>query len=188
MVALLEAFTGVGGVVGVALAFGLAPQLGWRVTYLAICGCVLYTGVLRFGIPESPRWLASVGRLDEAILVVAKIERAHGARPRYDNLKVQEAPTPVAVESVPSAAGVKASAFDRPVHTLVLWTLWTVLAASSYALGCTSLRLSACQGSICTQAGAPLRCCTDPKLSAVLSLRGCWKPADASNRSLVVRR
>ncbi|EGZ09566.1 hypothetical protein PHYSODRAFT_523301 [Phytophthora sojae] len=106
MVALLEAFTGVGGVVGVALAFGLAPQLGWRVTYLAICGCVLYTGVLRFGIPESPRWLASVGRLDEAILV-----------------------------SVPSAAGVKASAFDRPVHTLVLWTLWTVLAASSYALG-----------------------------------------------------
>eukprot|EP00644_Phytophthora_capsici_P001387 jgi/Phyca11/105338/e_gw1.10.237.1 len=98
MVALLEAFTGVGGVIGVALAYGLAPQVGWRATYLMICGCVLYTGVLRFGIPESPRWLACVGRVDEALLVP--------------------------------------SAFDKPVHTLVLWTLWLVMTMSSYALGC----------------------------------------------------
>ncbi|EEY54026.1 Major Facilitator Superfamily (MFS) [Phytophthora infestans T30-4] len=96
MVALLEAFTGVGGVIGVALAFGLAPQLGWRATYLAICGCVLYAGVLRIGIPESPRWLASVGRADEALRVLLS---------------------------------------NRFVHTLVLWTLWTVMAVSSYALG-----------------------------------------------------
>ncbi|KAG3074154.1 hypothetical protein PI124_g20930 [Phytophthora idaei] len=130
MVALLEAFTGVGGVVGVALAFGLAPQLGWRGTYLTICGCVLYAGVLRFGIPESPRWLASVGRVDEALCVVEKLERAHGTRERYDNLKVHDA-----VGSVLSVAQVKASAFDKPVQTLVLWTLWTVVAVSSCALG-----------------------------------------------------
>ncbi|KAG7375496.1 hypothetical protein PHYPSEUDO_000988 [Phytophthora pseudosyringae] len=135
MVALLEAFTGVGGVVGVALAFGLAPQLGWRVTYLALCGCMLYTGVLRFGIPESPRWLASVGRLDEVLLVVEKLERAHGGWTWYDNVKVQDVPTPAAVESLPSVARMKASALDKPVHTLVLWTLWTVMAVSSYALG-----------------------------------------------------
>ncbi|KAG1706778.1 hypothetical protein DVH05_027630 [Phytophthora capsici] len=136
MVALLEAFTGVGGVIGVALAYGLAPQVGWRATYLMICGCVLYTGVLRFGIPESPRWLACVGRVDEALLVVEKLERAHGARKQYDNLKTQDAATPVAVESVPTNARVKPSAFDKPVHTLVLWTLWLVMTMSSYALGC----------------------------------------------------
>ncbi|KAL3672591.1 hypothetical protein V7S43_001886 [Phytophthora oleae] len=136
MVALLEAFTGVGGVIGVALAFGLAPQVGWRVTYLGICGCVLYAGVLRFGIPESPRWLASVGRMDEALLVVEKLERAHSARTQYDNVKIQDAPTPAAVESVPTIARVKPSAFDKPVHTLVLWALWIVMAMSSYALGC----------------------------------------------------
>ncbi|KAL4167776.1 hypothetical protein KRP22_013260 [Phytophthora ramorum] len=132
MVALLEAFTGLGGVVGVALAYGVAPQLGWRNTYLAICGCVLYAGVLRFGIPESPRWLASVGRVDEALVVVERLEYAHGKQAQYDNLKVHDAPTPVAIEST---VKTKASAFDKPVHTLVLWTLWSVMALSSYALG-----------------------------------------------------
>ncbi|KAF4037719.1 Sugar (and other) transporter [Phytophthora infestans] len=131
MVALLEAFTGVGGVIGVALAFGLAPQLGWRATYLAICGCVLYAGVLRIGIPESPRWLASVGRADEALRVVEKLERVHGARTRYNNLKVQDAATPVCSSSLPRVKLLS----NRFVHTLVLWTLWTVMAVSSYALG-----------------------------------------------------
>ncbi|ETN11708.1 hypothetical protein PPTG_09416 [Phytophthora nicotianae INRA-310] len=131
MVALLEAFTGIGGVAGVALAFGVAPQLGWRSTYWAICGCVLYAGVLRFGIPESPRWLASVGRVDEALCIVEKLERAHGKRTRYDNLKVQDAPPPVESASTPR---VKVGS-DTIVQTLVLWTLWTVMAMSSYALG-----------------------------------------------------
>ncbi|OWZ22661.1 Major Facilitator Superfamily (MFS) transporter [Phytophthora megakarya] len=134
MVALLEAFTGLGGLVGVALAFGVAPQFGWRNTYLVICSCVLYTGVLRFGIPESPRWLASVGRVNEALQVVEKLERVHGVGTRYDNLKAQEALTPMTVESVPSIARLKPSAFVKPVQTLVLWILWTIMAVSSYAL------------------------------------------------------
>jgi putative MFS transporter len=135
MVALLEAFTGLGGVVGVALAFGLAPQLGWRVTYLAICGCVVYVGVLRFGIPESPRWLASVGRVDEALLAVEKLELAHGKQPSYGSVKMQDAPTPVALEPAASVGIMKQSACSKPARTAVMWTLWTVLAMSSYALG-----------------------------------------------------
>ncbi|OWZ03992.1 Major Facilitator Superfamily (MFS) transporter [Phytophthora megakarya] len=134
MVALLEAFTGVGGLVGVALAFGVAPQIGWRNTDLVLFSCVLYTGVLRLGIPESPRWLASVGRVNEALQVVEKLERVHGVGVRYDNLKVQEAPTPMTVKSVSSVAKSKPSTFENPVQTIMLWILWTITVVSSYAL------------------------------------------------------
>ncbi|KAL4147616.1 hypothetical protein PRNP1_011370 [Phytophthora ramorum] len=125
MVALLEAFKGVGGVVGVALAFGLAPQLGWRATYLVICGFVVYAGVLRLSIPESPRWLASVGRMDEALQVVTELENEHeNGSQCMEKTMVQG-----------GASRVKPSVFDTPVHALVLWALWTVMEVSSYALG-----------------------------------------------------
>ncbi|KAJ8578292.1 hypothetical protein ON010_g912 [Phytophthora cinnamomi] len=126
MVALLESFTGVGSVVGVALAFGLAPQVGWRITYLAICGLVLYVWVLRFGLPESPRWLAGVGRVDEALLVVGKLEEAHGNWTPIQNLTVQGDST-VAPKVAPR--------INLSIDKFVLWTLWSVMALSAYALG-----------------------------------------------------
>ncbi|KAJ8533334.1 hypothetical protein ON010_g13920 [Phytophthora cinnamomi] len=135
MVAWLEAFAGVGGIVGVALAFGLAPTTGWTNAYLAVCACGLYVGVLRWAIPESPRWLASVGRVNAAFKVMEKLEQEHGVRPHYDTLEMQKAPKPADVEFVPSVAKAKPSAFDKSVPTLVIWALWTVMAVSSYALG-----------------------------------------------------
>ncbi|ETL44701.1 hypothetical protein L916_05044 [Phytophthora nicotianae] len=45
VVSLLDAFTGIGGLIGVALAFAVAPRLGWRTTYLAACGLVLITAL-----------------------------------------------------------------------------------------------------------------------------------------------
>ncbi|KAG3074157.1 hypothetical protein PI125_g22069 [Phytophthora idaei] len=124
MVALLEAFTGVGGFLGVVLTFGLAPQIGWRATYVIICGCVLYVAVLRFGIPESPRWLASVDTVDEALIVVEKVEKTHG----------QRAPFAVQGDSMAQASvGIKTLSLSA--NTLELWALWTVVALSAYALG-----------------------------------------------------
>ncbi|ETL97869.1 hypothetical protein L917_04924 [Phytophthora nicotianae] len=124
MVSLLESFTGVGGVLGVVLAFGLAPQIGWRASYVIICGFVLYVAVLRFGVPESPRWLASVGRADEALMVVGKVEKAHGKR------------APYAVQGDSTAhVSVDMKTLDWSVRTLVLWALWVVVALSAYALG-----------------------------------------------------
>jgi len=59
--------------------FGVA---GWRWMFVAgSLGAVIVWG-LRARLPESPRWLASVGRLDEADAIVTRFEReAHSLPP-----------------------------------------------------------------------------------------------------------
>lgn len=85
------------------LAWLLIPAYGWRVMFL-IGGCgALIAWVLRKGLPESPRWLESVGRNAEAEAIIADIERqaADG----------QPLPAPLpAPAKPPQALGLKALA------------------------------------------------------------------------------
>jgi MFS transporter, putative metabolite:H+ symporter len=62
----------------------VVPHFGWR--WMFVIGAVpaLLALPLRRMLPESPRWLASRGRIDEAERILAEIEdeiSAHGARP-----------------------------------------------------------------------------------------------------------
>jgi MFS family permease len=52
------------------------PDIGWRLAFLtgACLGLVVF--VMRMWIPESPRWLMTHGRPDEAHAIVADIERS----------------------------------------------------------------------------------------------------------------
>ena len=70
------------------------PNLGWRAMF-AIAGCgALVVWVLRKRMPESPRWLESVGRLDDAEAALQAIERETEARcgplPPVDRLQSLE--------------------------------------------------------------------------------------------------
>src|SRR6476659_9838421 len=54
----------------------VGPDLGWRLAYLtgACLGLVVF--VMRMWIPESPRWLMIHGRPEQALVIVADIERS----------------------------------------------------------------------------------------------------------------
>lgn len=83
----------------------LAPWgiAGWRwVMWLGV-GCVLLIWWFRRRLPESPRWLATMGRADEADAVLAQLERAveaHTGKPLAPALAVPQA---VAPEPTPHA-------------------------------------------------------------------------------------
>ena len=91
-------FVGIGGA-------WLIPVLGWRVLFAGIGVCALGVWFLRKSMPESPRWLESRGRLEEAEAQMAAIERE----------AARQGPLPPVREAfdVPASAGSYRELFGR---------------------------------------------------------------------------
>ena len=62
---------------GNLIAYLIIPALGWRPCFAFIGGAALIVWYARRVMPESPRWLAVVGRLEEAERTVRQIEGEH---------------------------------------------------------------------------------------------------------------
>jgi putative MFS transporter len=105
----------------------VVPALGWKAMFLAGAIPGLIVALLVFRLPESPRWLISRGRLDEAERIIETIEASAGA------------PAPPANEAAPVRAQAAAAPPAKtrwlevlsPAYrsrTAVVWVLW----ASAY--------------------------------------------------------
>lgn len=130
---LYELIFPLGLMVAAQLGAFLVPRYGWECLFLVggLPGLVILAFMTR--LPESPRWLASRGRWDEADRVIRTLEAATPRR----HLDVEQQPDEVCARVESLARGLQStrraswkelfSPLYRP-RTLIVWVLW----AASY--------------------------------------------------------
>ncbi|ABE36709.1 sugar (and other) transporter family protein [Paraburkholderia xenovorans LB400] len=83
--ALMSLMIHIGVLAATGLSYLIIPRFGWRVMFLIAALGALVIWIMRKRMPESPRWLESVGREAEAQAVLERIEaevaRHHGSLP-----------------------------------------------------------------------------------------------------------
>ncbi|MFF9808210.1 MFS transporter [Streptomyces coeruleorubidus] len=104
---------------GLLTVTAAGPEAGWRI--LLAIGALPLVLVLWgwFTLPESPRWLASVGRVAEAETIVAKMEREaqqHG--------HVLAEPRPPLVQAGHKFRATELIGRQYRTRTLTLWVIW----------------------------------------------------------------
>jgi len=76
----IGAAMGAGGSIVLLDPAVISPDLGWRLAFLIGAALALVIFLMRFWIPESPRWLVTHGRPDKAESIVYEIEQKFGRR------------------------------------------------------------------------------------------------------------
>lgn len=122
------------GIVASALsARWIIPHFGWHYLFLIGALPILLAPLIPAMMPESPRWLADRGRIDEADRVLESVER---------HVPLDRRPLPAAdamPQQAPNAAGEKGQINDlfRPglrKRTFVLWCIWFCSAGILYGI------------------------------------------------------
>jgi len=76
LIVILEAFWAVGWTASALIGYFVIPasESGWRWAFALGAIPAVYALFVRWGLPESPRWLASRGRMGEAERIVSRLE------------------------------------------------------------------------------------------------------------------
>lgn len=94
-VVILESFWAWGWIASALVAYLLIPVYGWRMAFFVGAIPALFAAILRFRVPESPRYLEVNGRYEEAEKIVSDLERAAGVEPvasEYSKAEVKKRP------------------------------------------------------------------------------------------------
>ncbi|TGE33647.1 MFS transporter [Desulfosporosinus sp. Sb-LF] len=131
---LLESFWAFGWLLAAIISYMIIPKFGWPLAFFIGFLPALYILFLWRMIPESPRYLESKGRVEEAEAIVAKIERESGI---VANVRVNKTMQKNHVTPVVQADNAKFSElFSRPLlrRTVFLWLLWFGIVFSYYGI------------------------------------------------------
>jgi putative MFS transporter len=146
-VIILESFWAWGWILAALVAYLAIPVFGWRVAFLFGAIPALFAAVLRFALPESPRFLELSGRTQEAEAIVGRMEAEAGltgvaaaqvaeqGAAEFEQNKGEETATEAGGEgktasNSPHGLVKPKVAFTELWHrpylrsTLVLWVLW----------------------------------------------------------------
>jgi MFS transporter, putative metabolite:H+ symporter len=122
---LVTAFIPMGVMIASVLGAFLAPEIGWRGLFLVGLAPALFTLVIRAWVPESPHWLVSQGRTDDARRSLAWA------------LKVPPASLPLpqttAAKTLPPTRWT--DIFTHPRSVAVSWMAWIGVQTAGYAVG-----------------------------------------------------
>jgi MFS transporter, putative metabolite:H+ symporter len=132
LIVILESFWAYGWIAAAVIGFYVVrnPNLGWRWAFFLGALPALYVFYLRRAVPESPRWLAGVGRTAEAGEVLAAIERESGVEPEEPT--VTAATRPATRPFAQRFAELWSAAYRR--RTVMLWILWFGIVFSYYGV------------------------------------------------------
>lgn len=130
LIVILEAFWAIGWTAAALIGFFVIPASadGWRWAFALGAIPALYALIVRWGLPESPRWLAQRGRDAEASEVVAGFESSPALG---ESRRHRTAPAAPAVTAAPAPAATSARqrlarlwSAELRVRTAALWTVW----------------------------------------------------------------
>jgi putative MFS transporter len=132
LIVILEAFWAVGWTAAALIGFLVIPasENGWRWAFALGAIPAAYALLVRWGLPESPRWLARRGRLAEADRVVRSFEQAAGVTaPVETDVRPDRSPA-----AATSARERLATLWSREfgVRTACLWLVWFCVNFSYY--------------------------------------------------------
>jgi len=122
IIVVLEAFWAVGWTAAALIGFFVIPTSpdGWRWAFALGAVPAAYALAVRWGLPESPRWLARRGRSTAAAAIVADLQRSAGRLPSAPPLR--DTTPAVAKDTGGRLAALWTVEFRR--RTASLWVLW----------------------------------------------------------------
>jgi len=132
LIVILEAFWAIGWTAAALIGFLVIPGSddGWRWAFALGAIPAAYALVVRWGLPESARWLARRGRSAEADAVVRSFEEAAGVTTSTDVAGHADT-APAAAQSARERLAALWSAEFR-VRTACLWLVWFCVNFSYY--------------------------------------------------------